>query len=276
MVEQVIPSDEARRWIEENLDAGCASQDIARSLQKSGIDTDFAVAAVAAVAKARAARKTFVEGPTLHAPGVAVPVLARIASPRIAVLERVLEDEECEALIHMARPRLTPSTVIDPESGNDVVATYRGSEGMFFRPLENALITILDHRLSGLLNLPVENGEGLQVLRYPVGAESAPHFDFLLPTNDANRASVARSGQRLATLIVYLNTVDAGGETVFPELGLAVQPHRGYGLCFEYRDPLGNFDSRALHAGAAVQQGEKWIVTKWMRSKRFVPRGAAG
>ena len=41
------------------------------------------------------------------------------------------------------------------------------------------------------MNLPLENGEGLQVLHYPPGAGSEPHFDYLQPTNAANRESLA-------------------------------------------------------------------------------------
>ena len=63
------------------------------------------------------------------------------------------------------------------------------------------------------MNLPLENGEGLQVLHYPTGAGSEPHFDYLQPTNAANRESIARSGQRVSTLVTYLNDVPAGGQT---------------------------------------------------------------
>ncbi|MFT4047499.1 MAG: 2OG-Fe(II) oxygenase [Solimonas sp.] len=98
---------------------------------------------------------------------------------------------------------------------------------MFFRPAESPLIAALDRRISALMNLPFEHGEGLQVLRYEPGARSAPHFDFLIPSNEANRASITRSGQRVSTLIVYLNDVEAGGETVFPELGWSIALRRG-------------------------------------------------
>ena len=85
------------------------------------------------------------------------------------------------------------------------------------------------------------------------------------------RQSIARSGQRLSTLIVYLNDVIEGGETVFPEVGLSVVPRRGNGLYFEYTNSRMQVDLKSAHGGAPVIQGEKWIVTKWMRARRFVP-----
>ena len=160
-------------------------------------------------------------------------------------------------------------------TGRDVVSDKRTSWGMFFRLEENDFIARLDRRLSLLMNLPLENGEGLQVLHYPTGAGSEPHFDYLQPTNAANRESVARSGQRVSTLVTYLNDVPAGGQTVFPALGWATSPLRGNAVYFEYGDDRGQVDPRSLHASAPVTQGEKWVVTKWMRQRRFVSAGGA-
>jgi prolyl 4-hydroxylase len=199
-----------------------------------------------------------------------VPVVLRLAQPSVVLFDKVLSDTECEQLIAAARPRMRRSTIVDPATGEDRESASRSSEGMFFRLAENALVERLDRRLSALMQLPLEHGEGLQVLRYPVGAQSMPHYDFLMPTSDANCASLARSGQRVSTLIVYLNEVERGGETVFPESGLEVAPRRGSALYFEYCNADGQLDPLSLHAGAPVIAGEKWIVTKWMRQRPFV------
>lgn len=113
----------------------------------------------------------------------------------------------------------------------------------------------------------------MQVLRYRTGGHTAPHFDFLIPSNAANSESIARSGQRISTLIVYLNDVTEGGETIFPAAGLAVVPRRGNALYFEYTNSRQQVDQWTLHASAPVVSGEKWVVTKWMRARRFVPAG---
>ncbi|HEX3777072.1 MAG TPA: 2OG-Fe(II) oxygenase [Polyangiaceae bacterium] len=206
----------------------------------------------------------------------AVLVLMRSEQPRVAVFGNVLGAEECERLIELARPRLQPSTVVNPTSGKDEVMAHRTSFGMFFRLEETPFIARLDRRISELMNLPLENGEGFQVLRYPTGSETTPHFDFLQPTNDANRTSIARSGQRVSTLIAYLNDVDAGGETTFPKAGLAVVPQRGNAVYFEYGNPQNQVDYASLHAGAPVRSGEKWVLTKWMRQRKFVSASEAG
>jgi prolyl 4-hydroxylase len=155
-------------------------------------------------------------------------------------------------------------------TGKDVVSGQRTSLGMFFQLRENSFIGRLDQRIAEIMNLPPEHGEGLQILYYPAGAGSAPHFDFLLPSNPANQASLARSGQRVSTLVTYLNEVEGGGETVFPEAGWAVSPVRGNAVYFEYANTLNQLDHASLHASNPVTQGEKWVATKWMRQRPFV------
>lgn len=203
-------------------------------------------------------------------------IAARAERPMLAVLEGVLSADECDELIALAKPRLTRSTLVDPQTGMNVVSGQRSSFGMFFRLQENDFIARLDRRISEVMNLPLENGEGLQILFYPTGAQSAPHFDFLVPSNVANKDSLARSGQRVSTMVTYLNNVASGGETIFPEVGYRVSPLRGNAVYFEYCNSLQQLDHASLHASSVVESGEKWVATKWMRQRRFISADEAG
>ncbi|WP_295537999.1 2OG-Fe(II) oxygenase [uncultured Pseudacidovorax sp.] len=284
-------------WITHNLDAGAPSAGLVDAMVGQGMSARAAQAIVDAFVAARqqgtappldqvalpddeparpiVPRARLAPGHRIAAADRVVTVQARGHDPVWAALGPVLDADECRALIDMARPRLRPSTLVDPASGRDVVSRHRTSWGMFFRLGENALVARLDRRLSALMNLPLEHGEGLQLLHYPAGAGSEPHHDYLAPTNAANRASVARSGQRVSTLVTYLNDVPAGGQTVFPQLGLAFSPVQGHACYFEYGDGQGGVDPRCLHASTPVDEGEKWVVTKWMRERRFVSAGEA-
>jgi prolyl 4-hydroxylase len=284
---------ELGRWLTQNLDHGQPPQALVGAMRQRGMDARAAQAIVEAFIDARqrrqpvpvdsielpdddapAAAARLAPGTRIHAADREILVYARAHDPVFAALGNVLDADECRRLIEMARPRLQPSTLVDPVTGRDVVSDKRTSDGMFFRPAENDFIAHVDRRVSALMNLPVENGEGLQVLHYQAGAGSEPHFDYLQPTNAANRESIARSGQRVSTLVTYLNDVPAGGQTVFPMLGWAVSPLRGNAVYFEYCDDAGRVDPRSLHASAPVTQGDKWVVTKWMRQRRFVPVGS--
>lgn len=68
-------------------------------------------------------------------------------------------------------------------------------------------------------------------------------------------------GQRVSTLIMYLNDVVSGGETIFPKIGLSIVPKKGSAAAvyFEYSNSLGQVDPLTLHGGSPVVQGEKWM-----------------
>lgn len=289
-------SRELGGWITEHLDRGRPPAELLTTMVAERMDPRVASLIVSAFIEARHGTRPLpvdslevedavLEGPTspyllpgprLRAADRTVDVLARRSHPTLALLGGILTPEEATELVALARPRLSPSTVVDPKTGRDRVEPHRTSLGMFFRLGENDLVARLDRRVSELMNQPVENGEGFQVLYYPTGTLNAPHFDFLLPSNDANRASIARSGQRVSTLIVYLNDVEAGGETVFPKLAWSVVPKLGHGVYFEYLNARGELDEGSLHGGNPVRSGEKWVLTKWMRERRFVAAGEAG
>lgn len=270
-------------WVAQHLAQGQSPAALVDAMCERRVAPDAARAIVDAFVRARergaplpidtvemvdgqAPRARLAGGPVIEADGRRVRVAMRTDAPALAVLQGVLDADECEQLIALARPRLKPSTLVDPMSGRDVRSDMRASLGIFFRPAETPLIERLDRRLAALMGLPASHGEGLQLLHYPLGAGSAPHFDFLQPVNEANRASIARSGQRISTLVCYLNDVAGGGETDFPQRGLQVTPQRGHAVVFEYD----GMDERSLHASRPVLGGEKWVATKWMRERPFV------
>jgi hypothetical protein len=130
-----------------------------------------------------------------------------------------------------------------------------------------SVIAHLEQRLARLLNWPVENGEGLQILRYGPGTEYKPHYDYFDPAAPGTASILKRGGQRVATVVMYLNDPQAGGATVFPDVQFECLPVRGNAVFFNYSQP--DPSSRSLHAGAPVLRGEKWIATKWLREGRF-------
>jgi len=281
-----------RSWIEHNLDRGCPPAQLLEGLLAQRFDPPIAQGLIRAFVAARSAgarftaetlridlpdQATVTDPPRIAAAHSirtddrAVAVLARVSKPVIAILGGVLNAEECDALIALARLRLRPSTVVEPITGEQRVAGYRDSASMFFLPGETPFIAALEARFAAIMNLPVDHGEGLQVLRYGPGNQYAPHVDFLVPDNESSEQSLRRSGQRVSSLVVYLNDVPGGGETTFPKVGLSVSPIRGNAVYFEYCNSRGQVDATSLHAGAPVTAGEKWAVTKWMRERPFVP-----
>ncbi|MDE2398296.1 MAG: 2OG-Fe(II) oxygenase [Burkholderiales bacterium] len=277
-------TEELRRWIVAQAEAGCRPEDIVAAMVKSGWEEETAVEALErtlrerldAVAAARVALPPAVAVPEPALDGAPallrvgareVKVLATLRNPRVVVLGGLLSDEECDALIELARPRLARSETVDNSTGGSEVNAARTSDGMFFARGEGALIGAIEQRIAELVNWPVERGEGLQVLRYRPGAEYLPHHDYFDPAHPGTAAVLRRGGQRVATVVMYLNTPKAGGATTFPEISLEVAPVKGNAVFFSYERP--HPLTRTLHGGAPVVEGEKWVATKWMREGVF-------
>ncbi|MBG9585948.1 2OG-Fe(II) oxygenase [Cytobacillus firmus] len=188
-----------------------------------------------------------------------IHIIAKFAEPLIVVLGNVLSDEECDQLIQQSKDRMQRSKVANSLEVDEL----RTSSSTFFEEGENELVARIEKRVSQIMNIPVEHGEGLQILNYKIGQEYKAHFDFFSST------SKAASNPRISTLVMYLNDVEQGGETYFPKLNLSVSPQKGMAVYFEYFYNDQNLNDLTLHGGAPVVIGDKWAATQWMRRKKL-------
>ena len=275
---------ELRQWIIEQAQAGCRPEDVLASMRASGWAEAVALAAL------EHTLQQFVDGqdtarvlpPAVPVPAPAlgsaanslwaadrqVSVLLTLRNPQVVVFGGLLSNDECDAMVADAAPRMARSETVVLETGGNEVNPSRTSQGMFFGRGETPLCARIEARISALLHWPVVNGEGLQVLHYQPGAEYKPHHDYFDPAQPGMAAVLARGGQRVGTLVIYLNTPEQGGATTFPDVGLAVAPIKGNAVFFSYDRPHAN--TRTLHGGAPVLAGEKWVATKWLREREFI------
>lgn len=196
-----------------------------------------------------------------------VKVLQRVHEPDLCVFSNLLSVAECEALVEAARPRLLRSRIVDTQTGGEALNRGRTSDGMFFTRAETAIVQRVELRVARLLRWPVKHFEGMQVLRYRSGAQYKPHYDYFDPREPATPGLLARGGQRVATLIMYLQEPERGGATIFPDASISVPPLRGSAVFFSYAEA--NPASLSLHGGEPVKVGEKWIATLWLRERHF-------
>ncbi|UHA75148.1 2OG-Fe(II) oxygenase [Paenibacillus sp. 481] len=196
-------------------------------------------------------------GNTIKTEDREIRIVAKYEEPLVVVLGNVLSDEECDELIENARERLQRSKIGEDRTVNQI----RTSSGVFCE--ENETITTIEKRISRIMNIPIDHGDGLQVLQYTPGQEYKPHYDFFAETSRAS------ANNRISTLVMYLNDVEEGGETTFPMLNLSVSPNKGMAVYFEYFYSNHELNELTLHAGTPVITGEKWVATMWMRRQTF-------
>ncbi|SDP53886.1 prolyl 4-hydroxylase [Ralstonia sp. 25mfcol4.1] len=298
-------SPELELWLARHIEQGFDAESLVLSMLRSGYDATFARDTVnAALGHRPPARQVPAPAPVVTRAAVQpagavttaattvgedampaagrnafrhegreVPILFALEAPRILLLQNLLDGNECDALITLARDRLQRSPVVNPDTGDENLIDARTSMGAMFQVGEHALIQQIEARIAAITGLPVEHGEGLQILNYKPGGEYQPHFDFFNPQRPGEARQLRVGGQRVATLVIYLNSPPAGGATAFPRLGLEVAPVKGNAVFFRYKQPDGTLDDRTLHAGLPVESGEKWIATKWLREQPYRSRG---
>src|SRR3569623_442966 len=279
--QQITP--ELRRWIVEQAEGGHSAESVLKSMLASGWAEDVAIEAMETTLRGHLEEQAVAQGLPAAVPvpdanldesplyidagDRKVCVLQSMLNPRVIVFGGLLSDEECEQLIGFARPRLARSLTVATQTGGEEVNADRTSNGMFFQRGENELVSRIEERIGRLVNWPVENGEGLQVLHYTPGTEYKPHFDYFDPEAPGTPTILRRGGQRVGTLIMYLGEPEKGGGTIFPDAHMEVAPRRGNAVFFSYE--RAHPSTKSLHGGAPVLAGEKWIATKWLRERKF-------
>lgn len=197
-------------------------------------------------------------GNTIKTEDREINIIARLEEPLVVILGNVLSDEECNELIRLSTDKMHRSKIGATHDVNEI----RTSSSMFFQENENDTITNIEKRIASIMNIPIEHGEGIQILKYTPGQEYKAHFDFFTST------SKATNNNRISTMVMYLNDVEHGGETFFPKLNFSVSPQKGMAVYFEYFYNDQNVNERTLHGGAPVITGEKWVATQWMRRQK--------
>ncbi|KAH7949498.1 hypothetical protein HPB49_011635 [Dermacentor silvarum] len=146
---------------------------------------------------------------------------------------------------------------------------------------EHGPLQRLTRRIAAATGLSMEAAEAYQVANYGVGGHYTPHLDAHGFGEVADSVDTA-DGNRLATTLMYLTDVAAGGATAFVKLGIAVKPRVGDALFWYDLEPYDGDDAPqqfsfwhqkrrtedlSLHVGCPVLWGSKWIATKWIRER---------
>lgn len=178
--------------------------------------------------------------------------------PDILFVENFLTDDECDMLIEMVRPHMTPCLVKNEQTGAIEADETRTSTNANIPQRD---VPSIVEKITKLANCAAEQLEILQVLRYEPGQYFLPHTDGF---DGPATASGFVDSARLATIFCYLNHVERGGESAFPLLDLAVQPRKGTAVVHFPMTTGYEEDKRTEHEGKPPIVGEKWLLVTWV------------
>lgn len=192
------------------------------------------------------------------------------AAPNIAVAEGFIPPALCDWIIGRARPALKRSGGTLAQPGGAKIRTNSEVEYGFHQL--DLVHAIVRHRMALLTGLPRTGLEPPSVYHYAVGEQFTPHFDFLDPDVPLLAQEIARTGQCVATILIYLNDDFENGETEFPDAGIRFKGKKGDAIIFRNVDEKDVPDVRTRHAGRTVTRGEKWLFSQFVRNTKRTNR----
>lgn len=189
-------------------------------------------------------------------------------APDIRAIDGFATTAECAWLIGLARGSLRRAKIYRKDAeGFTEAGTRTNSEADYTIGNADLVLRLMVERIAKAAGASPRSFEVAKLLHYEPGQYFAPHCDFQEPSTPALAREVERRGQRVGTVLVYLNDDYDGGETDFPRIGLRHRAAAGDALLFRNVQPSGALDYDTLHAGVAPTRGVKWVLSQWMRDR---------
>ncbi|MEN7538394.1 2OG-Fe(II) oxygenase [Aurantiacibacter flavus] len=168
--------------------------------------------------------------------------------------------DECVRLVRIIDKKIGPSTLFEGTQRDG----FRTSSTHHFDAGDPATRE-LEKRIDAATGIPHQHAETTQGQRYEAGQQFKHHYDYFFASEPYWQQERRRGGQRTWTAMLFLNDVEEGGETDWPELGLSVKPEAGALLAWNNMARDGTPNRNTLHAGTPVVKGVKYVITQWYR-----------
>ena len=175
-------------------------------------------------------------------------------------LENFLSPQECEKIITLITSKLRPSGLSSIETDS----SFRTSRTCDLGTLNDPFMQDIDDRICQLIGIDAAYSEVVQGQYYQIGQQFKAHTDYFEAHEIGQYGG--QMGQRTYTLMIYLNEVEAGGETEFVNLGIEFKPQQGMAVIWNNLYPDGSTNIDSMHFAKPIIKGHKAVITKWFRS----------
>ena len=178
--------------------------------------------------------------------------------------QNFISPQETKHILQLANPLFRESRLVSGFSEN-----IRKSQTAWLSPSDPVIKQIIE-RVCTITNLPFENCEKMQVVKYEPNGFYNAHYDASCDDKKECVEFEKNGGQRVVTMILYLNDDFTEGYTEFPNLKKQYKPEKYSGLLFYSLEKNGNkCHPLSLHAGMPVKSGTKYIANVWLREQKY-------
>lgn len=182
---------------------------------------------------------------------------------RMIIEPEFLDEREVTALIVLIRRFAEKNPLMTGP------ADYRTSSTVYLSHLSDRLVRSVEARIAAELGLDEATGEGLQGAWYMPGEGYKIHHDAFHKNTHEFDKFARNGGNRIWSAMVYLNTINAGGGTIFEPLGLRIKPRAGELVAWSNLTPEGFPHVQAWHSAEPPDDQPKYVLTEWFRAGRI-------
>ena len=187
--------------------------------------------------------------------------------PIIYIMDNFLTNIECDHFVKISINNMKRSTVSSNNEG--LLSNGRTSSNCWIKHNTDEITLNIANRIAENVGISIENAESYQVIHYSKSQLYNPHYDaYKKDGSDKSKRCLKYGGQRMITALVYLNDVEEGGNTIFPNLDISIKPKKGSMLVFHNcKEGTTDIHINSLHAGNPPIKGEKFAFNLWFREE---------
>lgn len=181
---------------------------------------------------------------------------AACLEPPIYLAQGFLSAEQCEGIMEWASDEQLATSRVHNGTHNSARTSCSCDLGSEWAEAVAQQVVRLTGSSPEQMEIPT-------VARYLRGQHYVAHHDAFPPGDPM----LGCGGNRICTVLIYLNDVAEGGRTLFHRAGLSVAPRAGMAVVFFPSDcASGEIDPLTLHE-AEPAVCEKWVVQVWVRQR---------
>jgi prolyl 4-hydroxylase len=185
-------------------------------------------------------------------------------NPNIYVVDKFLNEHECDELINKVKNNMQESKVENPQTNTNAIYNKIRNNTVHYYKKNDNITKNIKNKITKLTNIDIAHMEPIQISKYTNNQKYTSHYDYLWSDNE-------RSNNRICSVLIYLNDVKNGGKTIFNTLDLSIQPKLGSALVFFPSLLNKEADMRLIHEGNNAIN-DKWIALIWIRAHKFAAK----
>jgi len=182
------------------------------------------------------------------------------------IINNIITEQEAKHIINKSSMFFKESRIL----GETLYTKIRKSKSTWLYKDDPIIVKIMV-RIADIVNIPLEQSEALQVVKYDPNGYYNEHHDSCSDGHQLCAEFIKRGGQRIKTVLIYLNDEFTEGATNFPVLKKKIKPPKYSAIVF---NPLASNSNKchpkALHAGLPVKSGTKYVANLWFRERKFI------